>query len=120
VPGGVPVIVVAVCAVDPTNGVIVYRVIALPPLAGAVQVSAADALPAVADTPVGAPGTVAEGVTGVDAADTGLVPTALVAVTLNVYAVPLVSPVIVVLVPGGVPVIVVAVCAVDPTNGVTV
>src|SRR5664279_857708 len=56
VPGGVPVIVVAVCAVDPTNGVIVYRVIALPPLAGAVQVTVADALPAVADTPVGARG----------------------------------------------------------------
>jgi hypothetical protein len=34
-------------------------VIALPPLPGAVQLTDADPLPAVADTPVGAPGTVA-------------------------------------------------------------
>jgi hypothetical protein len=34
-------------------------VIALPPLLGAVQLTDADPLPAVADTPVGAPGTVA-------------------------------------------------------------
>ena len=33
--------------------------IALPPLLGAVQLTVADPLPAVADTPVGAPGTVA-------------------------------------------------------------
>ena len=96
--------------------------IALPPLDGAVQVTVAAALPAVADTPVGAPGTVAgaTGVTEVDAADAGPAPTELIAMTVNVYPVPLVNPVIVVLVPGGVPVIVVAVCAVDPTNGVTV
>jgi hypothetical protein len=34
-------------------------VIALPPLPGAVQLTAAEALPAVADTPAGAPGAVA-------------------------------------------------------------
>jgi hypothetical protein len=37
----------------------VYLVIALPPLFGAVQLTFADLLPAVADTPVGAPGGVA-------------------------------------------------------------
>jgi len=44
---------------------------------------------------VGAPGTVA-GVTLFDAADAALVPTAFVAVTVKVYAVPLVSPVTVI------------------------
>ncbi len=43
-------------------------------------------LPALADTAVGAPGTVAgaTGVTGFDAADAGPVPTAFRAVTVNV------------------------------------
>jgi hypothetical protein len=73
-------------------------VIALPPLeAGVVQVTVACALPAVAVTPVGAPGTVM-GVTEFDVAEAGPVPTALVAVAVNVYAVPLVSPVTVVVV----------------------
>src|SRR5690349_21387307 len=54
------------------------------------------------------------GVTAVDAAEAGLVPTALVAVTVKVYAVPLVSPVIVVVVAGGVPVMVLGVPAVVP------
>jgi hypothetical protein len=59
-------------------------VIALPPLlAGAVQLRVACALPAVAVTPVGAPGTVA-GVTLFDGADAGLVPMAFVAVTVKV------------------------------------
>jgi hypothetical protein len=49
-------------------------------------------LPAVAVTAVGAPGTVA-GVTLLEASDAALVPTAFVAVTVNVYAVPLVRPV---------------------------
>jgi hypothetical protein len=55
-----------------------------------------------AATAVGAPGTVAgaTGVTLFEAADAALVPTVLVAVTLNVYAVPLVSPVRVALVAG--------------------
>ena len=70
--------------------------IALPPLlAGAVKVTDACALPPVAVPIVGAPGTVA-GVTLLDAADAAPVPTALVAVTVKVYAVPLVSPVTVI------------------------
>ncbi len=61
--------------------------IALPPLsAGAMNVTVACAVPAVALTPVGAPGTVV-GVTAFDAADAGPVPMALVAVTVKVYAV---------------------------------
>jgi hypothetical protein len=63
---------------------------------------------------------VAEGVTVFDAAEAGPVPIALVAVTVNVYAVPLVSPVTVVLVAGGLPLTVVAVCGVEPMYGVTV
>jgi len=72
--------------------VAVKRVIADPPLdAGAVNVTVACALPAVAVPMVGAPGTVS-GVTLLDAADGAPTPTALVAVTLNVYAVPLARP----------------------------
>jgi hypothetical protein len=62
----------------------------------------------------------AAGVTEFDAPDAGPVPTALVAVTVNVYAVPLVSPLTVALVAGGLPVTVVGDCADDPRNGVTV
>jgi len=72
-------------------------VIGLPPFdAGALQLSATCPLPAVAVRPVGEPGTPG-GVAGVADAgvDAGPVPTAFVAVTVNVYAVPLVSPVIV-------------------------
>ena len=66
---------------------------ALPPLAaGAVQLTVADALPRLAVTPVGASGT-ATGVTAFDDADAGPVPALLVAVTVKVYGVPLVSPV---------------------------
>ena len=93
--------------------------ITLPLFAGAVHVTVAEALPAVAVTPVGVAGTVA-GVTAVEAADAAPLPTAFVAVTRNVYAVPFVKPVIVVLVTGGLPLIVVAVCAVVPMNGVIV
>ena len=57
VAGGLPVTVTGVCAVEPMNGVTVYLVIVLPPLLdGAVQLTVADPLPAVAVTPVGAPG----------------------------------------------------------------
>ena len=64
--------------------VMVYAVIALPPSAsGAVQLTVAEALPAVAVTPVGAPGTV-NGVTLFDGNEAGLLPTALVATTVNV------------------------------------
>jgi hypothetical protein len=57
VAGGVPVTVVAVCAVVPMYGVTVYLVSALPPVDGAVQLTVAEARPAVAVTFAGAPGT---------------------------------------------------------------
>ena len=58
---------------------------ALPPLPGAVQLTPALPLPAVAVTPVGAAGAVGDvGVTAFDWVDAGPVPTALVAVTVNV------------------------------------
>jgi len=57
-----------------------------------------------------------DGVTGADGADAGLVPTALVAVTENVYTVPLASPEMVV---DG-PVTTAGDWATEPTNGVTV
>lgn len=73
--------------------------IAPPVLAGAVQDTVACALPAVAVTAVGAPGTViACGVTGTEGKDSGPLPRALVACTVNVYVVPSVNPVTVVLV----------------------
>jgi len=57
---------------------------ALPPFdAGGVKNTWARALPAVALTPVGAPGVVA-GVTGLEAPDGGPVPEAFVAVTVKV------------------------------------
>ena len=67
--------------------VTVYEVMALPPLlAGALQETDAEALPAVAVTAVGAPGTVAgaTGVTLLDASDGALLPTALLATTVKV------------------------------------
>jgi hypothetical protein len=65
-------------------------------------------------------GVTVPGVTAVDAADSAPVPTVFVALTVNVYAVPFVSPVTVAVVAGGDPVTVVGVCAVDPMYGVTV
>ena len=57
---------------------------AAPPLeAGAVQVTVAEALPAVAVPMVGAPGVVA-GVTALEAADWAPVPTLLMAATVKV------------------------------------
>ena len=53
--------------------------------------SEAEALPRVPATDVGAYGTVA-GITADDADDAALVPTLFVAVTVNVYDVPLVKP----------------------------
>jgi len=70
-------------------------VIALPPsLTGAEKLTVADAFPATADTPEGAPGTEAGalGVTLFDGAELGPVPTPFVAVTVNVYASPFVKP----------------------------
>ena len=70
--------------VAPVFDCTVYDVIALPPVeAGGDQLTVADALPAVAETPVGGSGAVI-GVTAFDAADGGLVPAAFVAVTVNV------------------------------------
>jgi hypothetical protein len=84
----------------PGEDVAVYDVIAEPPLlAGAANVTLACAFPAVAVPMVGAPGIVA-GVTLFDAADAGPVPSALVAVTAKVYAVPFASPVTVIEVQG--------------------
>jgi len=70
-------------------------IVLFPSLAGAVNVTVACPLPGVALTLVGALGTVAlDGVTGAVATEDALVPTALLAVTVKVYAVPLTSPVI--------------------------
>lgn len=66
----------------------------LPVLTGGVKVIVACPLPAVALTPVGASGTNA-GVAELEALDALLVPIAFVAVTLKVYAWPLVRPTIV-------------------------
>jgi hypothetical protein len=94
---------------------------ALPPSFGAVQVTVAEPLPAVAETAVGAPGTVVPmGVTAADGADAEPVPTALVADTVNVYVVPLASPETVAVVAGGLPLTAVGGWAVEPTNGVIV
>ena len=59
--------------------------IGLPPLEGAVHDTVALPFPATALTPVGAPGAAcAWGVTALDGADAALVPTLLVALTVNV------------------------------------
>jgi len=84
---------VAVC---PPEDVTVYSVTVLPPLsAGGSNDTVACPLPLTAVTFVGACGTVA-GVTSADAVDAAETPTALVAVTVNVYAVPFVNPVTVI------------------------
>jgi hypothetical protein len=61
-----------------------------PVLAGAVNVTVAKAFPATAETLVGAPGIVAGVVGLVKVGSEGPIP--LIALTANVYAVPLVSP----------------------------
>src|SRR5450756_1169146 len=73
----------------------VYPVTARPPSpTGAVHDTIACILPGVAATAVGASGGVEKnGVTAALANDSSEVPTALVAVTVNVYAVPLTRPV---------------------------
>jgi hypothetical protein len=70
-------------------------VIGDPPVDDAVNVIVASPFPPVATTLVGALGVVA-GVTELLVPDGMLVPTALVAVTVNVYAVPLFKPVTVI------------------------
>jgi hypothetical protein len=72
--------------------VTVYEVIVEPPSeTGAVNETVAWALPGVAEAEVGAPGIVA-GVTLFDGSEAEPSPTAFVATTVNVYAVPLVRP----------------------------
>ena len=76
---------VVVALAPPGLAVTVYPVIGDPPLlAGAVHNTWAWPLPAVADTPVGAPATVELGVTAVLGADALEGPVAFVAVTVNV------------------------------------
>jgi hypothetical protein len=85
----------------PGEAVAVYPVIGDPPsLVGAIHETEAWALPAVALTPVGAPGTPGgvAGVTAFEGALGVLVPAQFVAVTVKVYETPLVSPVTVALV----------------------
>lgn len=69
---------------------------------GAVQLKNTLVSPAVPDTSVGVPGTVA-GVTAAETTEVAPVPILLVALTRNVYAVPLVNPVTVALVVVDVP-----------------
>jgi hypothetical protein len=70
-----------------------YPVIAEPPLlGGAVHDTTACAFPGAAATAVGAPGTVL-GVTAALGKEASELPAALAAVSVNVYAVPLVRPV---------------------------
>ena len=70
-----------------------------PLLAGAVHEIVTEPLPGVPTTSVGDPGIVG-GVTAADAVDADPVPAELLAVTVNVYGVPFVSPLIVQLVAG--------------------
>jgi len=111
-----------VCAAAPTYGVTVYPVIGLSPsAAGAVQRTRADCEALSAATAVGADGaTAVSGVTPLDCAEATPEPLGLDAWTVNVYVVPVVRPVTVVVVSGGEPVISFGVCAVEPTYGVIV
>ena len=80
-----------VAVIPPGLDVTVYPVIGLPLFDGAIKLTVALPLPCIADTFVGAPGTVL-GVTEFDGADAGPVPPVFVAVTVNVYGVPFVKP----------------------------
>lgn len=117
------VLVVVPCTVtaafaSPACGVTVYEAIGLPSLAGADHETVALRSAADAVTFVGAGGTRAltVGVTAFERADDGPVPTALVAATVNVYAVPLERPLTVTLVARKT---VFGVCASSPMYGVT-
>ena len=70
-------------------------IVELPVFTGGAKVIVACVLLAVAVTLVGASGTPA-GVTELDAVDVALIPNAFVAVTVNVYVVPLFNPVTVI------------------------
>ena len=81
----------------PGEEVTVYPVIADPPVfVGAVKLTVALPLLTVALIPVGVPGAVAAGLTAEDALEAVPVATELVAMTVKVYAVPLVRPVTVI------------------------
>jgi hypothetical protein len=87
------VAMIVLALAPPGEAVTVYPVTGDPPLLeGATHETRAWVLPAVAVTAVGAPGTV-NGVTAALADDAREVPATLVAVTVNVYAVPLTRPV---------------------------
>ena len=97
-------------------GVTVNPVIALPASpVGAVQLTSALWDAGRASTSVGAAGaTAAVGVTAPEGAESAPCPSALAARTRNVYAVPAVSPEIVVCMAGGDPLTVLDGCAVAP------
>ena len=81
----------------PGEEVTVYPVIADPPVfTGAVKLTVALPLLPLTEILVGTPGAVVAGVTADDAVEAVPVPTMFVAVTVKVYAVPLVSPVTVI------------------------
>lgn len=102
----------------PIYGVIVYPVMAKPPFdAGAVQLTLAWPLPAVATTFVGAPGTVPT-LTAFEWADSAPVPAVLIALTVNVYVDPFCSELTVA--PVGVAGSFTGVPAVGPIKGVIV
>ena len=85
--------------VPPPAGVAVtvYPVIADPPVfVGAAKLTVALPLLPLAEMLVGTPGAIGAGVTADDALEAVPVPTELVATTVKVYAVPLVSPVTVI------------------------
>ena len=84
---------VVVAVTPPGDEITVYSVMALPPSeAGAVHEITARTSSGIADTSVGAPGTVGV-VTEFDASEVALVPMEFVAVTVKVYAVPFVRPI---------------------------
>jgi hypothetical protein len=106
-----------VCATPLMYGVTTYDVTADPPFdVGAVHVTVACMLPRVAVPMVGGSGVVA-GVTTFEKSERGPNPMALMAATVNEYAVPLVSPVIVCDV--AVSLNTIDVCATVPMYGVT-
>ena len=77
-------VIVVVQVNEPGDEVTVYEVIDAPPVVkGADQETVTEESPLVPTTPVGNPGTVA-GLTAGDASDDVPVPTAFVAVTMNV------------------------------------
>ena len=107
---------VPVALIPPGEAVTVYPVIADPPVfVGAVKLRVALPLPPLAEMVVGVPGAVIGDVTADEAPDDVPAPTALVAVTVYVYATPFVKPVTVI--GEDVPV---AVTAVPPPTGVAV